>query len=414
MAEGKHRGKIVLAADPSSNEVHLGRTRTEIRVDGTYVILGGGGIGGALIGWLLAGGARHIAVISRNPRPDPNGANSVTWVRGDVTDAQQLDGAFARIQRDMPPIAAVVHAAGSTDDSSILSMTEAQVSSVCRTKMEGLCNLRQAIEHLSLDFLVLCSSATWYLGSHGQANYGAANAFVEATAQAWRRQGIPATVIHFGPWSEVGIIARAGADLAGRLVDRGFAPMMPHQALVAVEDLLRRDVTSAAVMDFEAEKWLTGVQVKDRSGFYDDVMAEAQTEAQVSAGADESSNVADLLSSSDDPVKALEEFLAEQLRQCLRLPASRAPEPAVPMRRLGLDSLMALELSHRIEEAIDRPLATGVLLEDGMSISRLAVNLFEVLVPSRPPLPDPRHEVGLALDHTRLDGTVNLSSEGRS
>ena len=385
MAEGKHRGKIVLAADPSSNEVYLGPTRTEIRGDGTYVILGGGGLGGALIDWLLASGARHIAVISRNPPPrsDPDRTCFVRWVKGDVTDAKQLGGAFARIQRDMPPIAGVVHAAGCTDDSSIVSMTEAQVSSVCRTKMEGLCNLQQAVEHLSLDFLVLCSSATWFLGSHGQANYGAANAFVEAMAQAWRRQGIPATVIHFGPWDEVGIIARAGADVAGRLVDRGFAPMMPHRAVAALEDLLRRDVTSAAVMDFAAEKWLAGVRVKDRSCFFEDVMPE--TDAPDSATADESSNVVDLLGSSDDPVKAMEGFLVEQLRRCLRLPASRAPDPVVPMRRLGLDSLMALELSLRIEEAIDQPVAAGVLLEDGMSVSRLAVNLSELRATSYEP-----------------------------
>jgi hypothetical protein len=87
----------------------------------------------------------------------------------------------------------------------------------------------------------------------------------------------------------------------------------------------------------------------------------------------------DLLGSSDDPAKALEGFLVEQLRRCLRLPASRAPDPVVPMRRLGLDSLMALDLSLRIEEAIDQPVAAGVLLEDGMSVSRLAVNLSDVL-----------------------------------
>jgi acyl carrier protein len=49
------------------------------------------------------------------------------------------------------------------------------------------------------------------------------------------------------------------------------------------------------------------------------------------------------------------------------------------MRRLGLDSLMALELSLRIEEAIDQPVAAGVLLEDGMSVSRLAVNLSDAI-----------------------------------
>jgi hypothetical protein len=177
-------------------------------------------------------------------------------------------------------------------------LTEAQVSAVCRAKMEGLCNLHQAVAHLSLDFLVLCSSATWFLGSHGQANYGAANAYVEATAQAWRRQGVPATVIHFGPWAEVGIIARAGADLAGRLVDRGFAPMMPQQAVAAFENVLRRDVTSAAVMDFEAEKWLTGVRVRDRSRFYDDLLAETEARAPVSAADDESGTVIDPCSAS--------------------------------------------------------------------------------------------------------------------
>ncbi|MCZ6916984.1 MAG: hypothetical protein O7I93_09420, partial [Gemmatimonadetes bacterium] len=68
MAEGKHRGKIVLAADPSSNEVSLGQTRTEIRGDATYVILGGGGLGGALIDWLLASGG----VDERIDRHEPN------------------------------------------------------------------------------------------------------------------------------------------------------------------------------------------------------------------------------------------------------------------------------------------------------------------------------------------------------
>jgi acyl transferase domain-containing protein/NAD(P)-dependent dehydrogenase (short-subunit alcohol dehydrogenase family) len=379
MAKARHRGKIVLTVDPSSNAVHLGETQTEIRGDGTYVIVGGGGIGGALIEWLLARGARHIAVISRNPRSNPDRSECVTQVRGDVTDAKELEEAFARIQREMPPIAGVVHSAGSTDDAAIVKLTEAQVSAVCRAKMEGLYNLHRAVADLSLDFLLLCSSATWFLGSHGQANYGAANAFVEATAQAWRRQGIPATVIHFGPWAEVGIIARAGTALAGRLVDRGFAPMMPRQAVAASEHLLRRDVTSAAVMDFEAEKWLTGVRVSDRSRFYDDLLAEAEARAPASAADDESGTLIDLLGSDEDRIKALEGFLVEQLRRCLRLPVSKAPDPVVPMRRFGLDSLMALELSLRIEEAVDQPIAAGVLLEDGMSISRLAANLSDTL-----------------------------------
>ena len=149
--------------------------------------------------------------------------------------------------------------------------------------------------------------------------------------------------------------------------------MMPHRAVAALEDLVRRDVTSGAVMDFEAEKWLTGVRVTDRSRFFEGVLAES--DAPIAATADASSNVVDLLRSSDDPVKALEGFLVEQLRRCLRLPASRAPDPAVPMRRLGLDSLMALDLSLRIEEAIDQPVASGVLLEEGMSVARLAGTL---------------------------------------
>jgi len=385
MAEGKHRGKIVLAADATSNEAHLGATRTEIRADGTYVIVGGGGIGGASVNWLRARGAEHIAVISRNRGLAWDRDRFVTWVKGDVTDATQLTEAFARIQRDMPPIAGVVHAAGSTDDVSIAAMTQAHVRSVAQAKMEGLENLRRTVDHLSLDFVVLCSSATWFLGSHGQANYGAANAFVEATAQSWRRQGIPATVIHFGPWDEVGIIARAGTDVAARLVDRGFAPMPPHRAVSALEDLLRRDVTSAAVMDFEAEKWLTGSRAKEASGFFADVRV--KTEAPASPAADEPSNVVELLASSDDPVKALESFLVEQLRRCLRLPASRAPDPALPMRRLGLDSLMALDLSLRIEEAIAQPVASGLLLEEGMSVSRLAGTLSHALTSGNPTAP---------------------------
>ncbi|MDH3226758.1 MAG: SDR family NAD(P)-dependent oxidoreductase [Thermoleophilia bacterium] len=377
MAEAKHRGKIVLVADPSANTVHMGHGRLEIREDATYVIIGGGGIGGALIDWLAERGARHVAVISRSGRPDPARREFVTSVRGDVTDADQLARAFAQIERHLPPVAGIVHAAGSTDDASMVSLTEAQVRAVSEAKMEGLCHLHQAAAHLSLDFLVVCSSATSFLESHGQANYGAANAFVEATAQVWRRQGLPATVIHFGPWAEVGIIARAGDGLSGRLVDRGFPPMIPQQAVAAFERALSRDLPSAAVMAFEAEKWLTSVRVKDRSRFYEELVAEAETPP--AAGDNGSSGVLELLASTDDRVRVLEGFLVEQLRRCLRLPASRAPEPAVPMRGLGLDSLMAMELSHRIEEALEHPVPAGVLLQQEMSITRLAANLSDTL-----------------------------------
>ena len=388
MAEAKHRGKIVLAADPTSNHVHLEQTRTEIRDDATYVVIGGGGVGGALIDRLQARGARHIAVLGRS-RPanlesgdpesgDPGPADGITRIQADVGHAEQLAAAFARIRREMPPIAGVVHAAGSTADAALVSLSAEQVDAVCRPKMEGLFHLQQAVAGLSLDFLVLCSSATWFLGSHGQANYGAANAFVEAMAQAWRRRGIPATVLHFGPWSEVGIVARAGNEVADRLTDRGLPPMPTQHAVAATEDLVRRDVTSAAVMAFEAGRWLSGVRPDDRSRFFEDLLAESEKEAPAAA-AEQSSARLDLGGSDGDRIRALEAFLVEQLRRCLRLPASRAPEPAVPMRRLGLDSLMALELSLRIEEALEHPVAAGVLLEDGMSISRLATSLSDSL-----------------------------------
>ncbi len=155
--------------------------------------------------------------------------------------------------------------------------------------------------------------------------------------------------------------------------------MMTHQAVAAFENVLRRDVTSAAVMGFEAEKWLTGVRAMDRTSFYDDLLVDAEANVSVSAANETPGAVVHLLGSTDDNIKALEGFLVEQLRRCLRLPASRAPEPVVPMRRLGLDSLMAMELSLRIEEALDQPIAAGVLLEEGMSISRLASNLSDSL-----------------------------------
>ena len=220
MAQARHVGKLVLTIPPVPDPA------------GTVLITGGTGTLGALVAKYLVGqwGMRHLVLASRQGEAAPGAEELRAELAGlgadvrlaacDVADRQALADLLVSVPADHP-LTAVVHTAGVLDDVVFTSLTSERLATVLRPKVDAAVHLDQLTGDLGLGMFVLFSSAAGVIGNPGQANYAAANVFLDALAAARRSRGQAATSMAWGLWApdsgmtgqaDRGRLARAGAE----------------------------------------------------------------------------------------------------------------------------------------------------------------------------------------------------------
>jgi myxalamid-type polyketide synthase MxaE and MxaD len=316
---------------------------------------------------MVGQGARHLVLVGRSAPSAAaqaaidamthNGA-SVVAAQADVARQHELARVLDGIERSMPPLRGVIHAAAVLDDGILLQLDEQRFATVMAPKIEGAWNLHTLTLSKPLDHFVLFSSAASILGSPGQGNYAAANAYLDALAHHRRALGRPALSINWGPWADVGQAARPGRG--GRLELRGIASLSPSQGLEALAHLMRHGATQAAVVRLDVRQWRQ---------FYPKA-----AESPLLAGLLEEQGPCGEMKKSETALRAallaaeagwrrralLEAHLQEQIGQVLRMAPSRI-DRETPLTKMGLDSLMALELRNRLEASLGLTLSATLI-----------------------------------------------------
>ncbi|MEY9992095.1 acyl transferase domain-containing protein/acyl carrier protein [Streptomyces sp. V4I8] len=338
--------------------------------DGTVLITGGlGTLGGLLARRLVQRhGARHLLLVGRQGADTPGAAQLLTELTSlgarvtaaacDVGEREALRALLATVDPDRP-LTAVVHAAGLLDDGVIGSLDPDRVDRVFRPKADAALHLHELTRGQDLTMFVLFSSVAGLLGSAGQANYAAANSYLDALALHRRAQGLPATALAWGHWEEAsGMTAHMDrADLA-RLSAAGMASL-PSEAALALFD------TAAG----SAEALLMAARVRT-SALRAPVPPLFQELAGIPADrpghpGEDPAALRDRLAELPRPER--EGTLLELVRAQIAAVLGHASAKSVPADRtlhdLGVDSLTALQLRNGIGRAVAERLPATVVFD---------------------------------------------------
>ncbi|WP_026311434.1 type I polyketide synthase [Parafrankia elaeagni] len=367
MAGAAHIGKVVLdVPDVGQTEAVLpDGPPSPVHADGSYIVTGGlRGVGLETAAWLATNGASRIVLNGRSEPAEPvrerlaklaAGGTDIQVVLGDIAEPGVAERLVAAATTGDGRLRGVVHAAMVLDDATLTMVTAEQVQRVWHPKTLGAWRLHEATVGVGLDWLVLYSSMASLLGNPGQAAYAAANSWLDAFADWRSARGLATTVVNWGPWAEVG----AATDF----VDRGYAMIPVEAGLAALETLLVHRRRRAGVLPGEPASWIPAAGRS--SPLFARFVDEEPTSSWI-AGAGTTDN-ADAAGITDGPGgvlaglrsvapglprrTAFEAYLTEHLRVVLRLGQS-VLDPDIPLRSLGFDSLLALELRSRLEPGL--------------------------------------------------------------
>ncbi|WP_372346843.1 SDR family NAD(P)-dependent oxidoreductase [Streptomyces sp. KL116D] len=365
----------------------------------TVLITGGTGALGAQVARHLvtARGARHLLLTSRRGGADDLVAELTALgadVRVAACDAADRD-ALAALLNSIPaehPLTAVVHAAGVVEDATLEAMGPESLDRVLRPKVAAAWNLHELTAGLGLTDFVLFSSVAGLVGNAGQANYAAGNTFLDALAEHRRADGLPAVSLAWGMWQDGMANDLDHADRA-RLARNGILPMPTDRALAALDSALTgavaqeadgaagtRPVLAPVALDLAALRGLGDALPELYRG-----LVRTGRRAGRSATAPAEIPLAQRLTGldADEQQELLLDFVREQVGTVLAHPAPRTIDVQRGLMDLGLDSLTAVELRNRLNNATALRLPS-TLVFDHPTTRAVAAFLWSELVGEAP------------------------------
>ncbi|MCK9930780.1 type I polyketide synthase, partial [Frankia sp. Mgl5] len=360
VSHARHVGKVVLSMP------------RQLAPAGTVLVSGTGSLGSLVARHLVtAHGVRHLVLTSRRGEAAPGAAElvaelveagaTVTVARCDMADR----AAVTRILADIPddhPLTAVVHTAGVLDDGVVTALTPERLDTVFRSKVDAALVLHELTRDLDLAAFVLFSSAAGVFGNSGQANYAAANSFLDGLARQRRAAGLPATSLAWGMWAQsTGMAAGLDEAALARTKRDGMSGLSAELGMALFDVALRSPdpVLVPAVLDLVASREADMPALPLLRGL---VRRPRRAVAAVAAGdIPFAERLAALGGRERD--RFLLDLVREQAATVLGLADPGGVEPDRAFREIGFDSLTSVELRNRLDAATGHRLPPTVVFD---------------------------------------------------
>jgi acyl transferase domain-containing protein/NADPH:quinone reductase-like Zn-dependent oxidoreductase/NADP-dependent 3-hydroxy acid dehydrogenase YdfG/acyl carrier protein len=374
MAQAKHIGKIVVTKSDSTR-ANRPSSINGLSPEFTYLITGGlGGLGLETARWMVREGARKLVLVGRRaPDRDTEAIINELILEGaqiavetcDISEADQVDEMLHRVSETMPPLRGIIHAAGVLDDGTIVEQTWSRFTRVSAPKVFGAWNLHQRTFCLQLDFFVLFSAAATLIGSPGQGNYAAANAFMDALAHHRRSQGLPALSINWGTWDGTGMASRLTGKEKQRWIDRGLRPIGLAEGMSKLRQLLFCSRAQVIAMPADWSRMFADPAWGKPPSLLSGLINDSRGVGTESGSPSDSVNVLARLATEPATrrLAILEEHVQSLASRALGRTGNRALDRRRPLHELGLDSLLSVELRNALANSLDCSLPATLLFD---------------------------------------------------
>ena len=373
VSQARHVGKVALTIPSGPGAVLSGCGGL---AGGTALITGGTGMAGSALARHLVERYRvaHVVLASRAgaeaagatevvDRLQEAGAR-VSVVACDVADRDAVAAMLAQIPAQYP-LRGVVHAAGVLDDGLVLSLTPDRLDTVLRAKVDGAWHLHELTRELDLSAFVVFSSMAGIVGTPGQANYAAANSFLDGLVAYRRAHGLPGLSLAWGLWEQASAMtAHLGERDKARMSRLGIAPLSTEQALESFDAAMLVDapVLMAARVD--------RVALSDNAAALPPLLSElaARTTRRVIDDADTTALMTGLTArlhglAPEARRRELVDLVCGNAATVLGLPNPADINAGRAFQDLGFDSLTAVELRNRLKTATGLTLSPTLIFD---------------------------------------------------
>ncbi|WP_156737727.1 type I polyketide synthase, partial [Mycobacterium sp. E735] len=366
LSQARHVGKVVM-------------TMPDAWAAGTVMITGATGMAGSALARHVVRrhDARNLVLVSRRGLDAPGAAELVTELNAAGAQVQVVAcdaadrEALAKVIADIPvhrPLSGVIHAAGVLDDAVISSLTPERVASVLRAKVDAAWNLHELTRDLDVSAFVMFSSMAGLAGASGQANYAAANSFLDGLAVHRRNHGLPAMSLAWGLWDQASAMTGAlGAADRARFGRDGIVAMSSDEALELMDTALIVDEPFLLPAHID----LAALRVKFDSGtlppmFVDLINAPTrrQVDDSLAAAKSKSALLQRLEGLPEDEQQAvLLDLVRANIATVLGNSSPESIDPDRAFQELGFDSLTAVEMRNRLKSATGLALSPTLIFD---------------------------------------------------
>lgn len=395
---GKYFGKVVLVPgeDDIVPVVPASYRNTDLfNPVKSYLLVGGlGGIGRALAEWMFRRGARKLIFLSRSGIERSSAKACVEWLtarnvevsifRGDVADMEVVEEC---INSAKDTLAGIFQAAMVLRDTPYTQMNLEQWQECMEPKVRGTWNLHMASSDCDLDFFVCFSSGASVLGSIAQANYAAANSYMDALMRNRRENGLQGVTMNVGMVTGVGAVAE-DVTLEKTMDRLGYEAITEAEMFYQIEEAVTRQSSHSPMKGYDYHRFITGINMQRKDLYWAKKAVFRNLYANLDVGTTPTKARGGLrLATSLRNAKGAEEkeFLLmdafiEKVAGVLAVPATTI-KAGNPLSTYGLDSIVAVEFRKWFSQEISVEISLFEIL-GAKSIEALVKKVSEAVITS--------------------------------
>jgi len=262
------------------------KEKTLFRENATYLITGGTrGLGLEIAKWAATQGAKNLVLLSLSGLTSQHAIDAVDKIKEkgchvevlalDIANKQELFSKWDKVKKNLPPLRGIFHGAMVLDDGFIQALTPDRMDKVLSPKVKGAWNLHFLSLHDPLDYFFCFSSVSALIGNLGQANYVAANYFLDIFSHYRRALNLPATTINLGVISDSGVVSER-EDVKEFFENAGFKGIKPSDVNRFLKFIHQTSPPQIGYFHLDWSKWVAVLAIDSIPPFFENLMSDAR------------------------------------------------------------------------------------------------------------------------------------------